>query len=148
MAITIQEMEHLIKTGFGDSDLTMFRVDGNDIPFQVILQGNGSGPVLWLTISAPLIEVMRTRGHGIKYQTPLRLEKDELVGFVFVDDMDLIEGILKITNLDITDIFQDMQEIISFCEGDVKATGGAICSDKSFAYQISFNFKPSGEYFF
>ena len=81
MIITIQQMEHIIRTGFGDSDMTMSGAEETDIPFQGILQGNGSGPVLWLAVSSPLIEMMRTRGHGIKYQTPLSYEKDELVGF-------------------------------------------------------------------
>ena len=92
--------------------------------------------------------MMRTRGHGIKYQTPLSFEKDELVGFAFVDDTDLVEGDLKIANLDIADLFHDMQETIDCWEGGVKTTDGAIRSDKSFAYSISFDFKPSGEYFF
>ena len=148
MIITIQQMEHIIRTGFGDSDMTMSGAEETDIPFQGILQGNGSGPVLWLAVSAPLIEMMRTRGHGIKYQTPLSYEKDELVGFAFVDDTDLVEGDLKIANLDIADLFEDMQETIDCWEGGVKTTGGAIRPDKSFAYPISFDFKPSGEYFF
>lgn len=56
---TIQEMEHYIRTGFGDSDQTM--TGDPNIPFQGILQGNGCGPVLWLAVSTPLLDMMRHR---------------------------------------------------------------------------------------
>ena len=71
MITTIQDMDHYIRTGFGDSDTTMSGRNSEGAPFQGILQGNGSGPVLWLAVSTPLIEMMRTQGHGIKYRTPM-----------------------------------------------------------------------------
>ena len=148
MITTIQDMEHYIRAGFRDSEVSMSGVDSMDKPFQGILQGNGSGPVLWLAVSIPLIEMMRTRGHGIKYRTPISLEKDDFVGFAFVDDTDLVAGDLTLATLDIEDVFVEMQEMIDCWEGCLKATGGAIRPDKSFAYPISFAFKPSGEYYF
>ena len=148
MIVTIQQMEHYIRTGFGDSDATMAHDELEGAPFQGILQGNGSGPVLWLAVSTPLIEMMRTQGHGIKYTTPLTRENDDFIGFAFVDDTDLVSGNLKSTTLDIEDVFIDMQEMINCWEGGLKTTGGAIRPDKSFAYPISFQFKPSGEYYF
>ena len=63
MIVTIQEMEHYICTqctGFGDSDNTMSGINNENGLFQGILQGNGSGPVLWLAVSNPLINMMRT----------------------------------------------------------------------------------------
>ena len=148
MIVTIQQMEHYICTGFGDSDATMSGIDADGQPFQGILQGNGSGPVLWLAVSTPLIEMMRTRGHGIKFKTPLSSVNDNFVGFAFVDDTDLVQGDLRMATLDIEDVFKDMQEAIDCWEGGLKTTGGAIRPDKSFAYPISFVFKPSGEYYF
>ena len=109
MIITIQEMEHYIRTGFGDSDVTISGLDEN-IPFQGILQGNGSGPVLWLAVSTPLIEMMQTRGHGIQYRTSISLEKDDLIGFGFVDDTDLVEGNLNSATLNLEDVFINMQK--------------------------------------
>ena len=148
MIVTIQEMEHYIRTGFGDSDNTMSGTNNESGPFQGILQGNGSGPVLWLAVSTPLINMMRTKGHGLKYRSPLSLEEDEFIGFAFVDDTDLVQGNLKMAQLDIQNIFVQAQESINCWEGGLKATGGAIRPDKSFAYPISFAFKPSGEYQF
>ena len=148
MIATMQDMEHCIRTGFGDSEVSMSGVDSADKPFQGVLQGNGSGPALWLAVSAPLIEMMRTRGHGVKYRSPISLEKDDFVGFTFADDTDLVAGDLKLATLDIEDAFVEMQEMIDCWEGGLKATGGAIRPDKSFAYPISFAFKPSGECYF
>ena len=147
MIVTIQEMDHYIRTAFGDSDSTLSASDA-PIPFQSILQGNGAGPILWIAVSSPLIEMMRTLGHGVKYRTPIGLEQDDLVGFAFVDDTDLAVGDLRRAELDINDIFDDAQKAIDSWEGGLKATGGAIRPDKSFVYPISFAFKPSGEYYF
>ena len=122
MITTIQDMEHYTRTGFGDSDRTMSG-DG-EVPFQGILQGNGSGPVLWLAVSTPLIEMMRTRGHGIKYRTPLSKENDDFIGFAFVDDTDLVQGDLRLVELDISTLFDEAQEAINCWEGGLKTTGG------------------------
>ena len=148
MIITIQEMDHYIHTAYGDSSISMSGTEEGDVPFQGILQGNGSGPVLWLAVSTPLINMMRHQGHGLQYRTPLSLEKDDFVGFAFVDDTDLAQGNLKIADMDISQVFEDMQQAIDCWEGGLKTTGGAIRPDKSFAYPISFEFKPSGEYYY
>ena len=76
------------------------------------------------------------------------MENDDFVGFAFVDDTDLAEGDLKLAHLDIEDVFRNMQSAIDSWEGGLKTTGGAIRPDKSFAYPISFSFKPSGEYYY
>ena len=147
MFVTIQQMEHYIRTGYGDSDTTL---SGSDqlIPYQSILQGNGAGPILWIAVSTPLIEMMRSLQHGIKYRTPLSLEDDSIVGFAFVDDTDLAVGDLRQAHIDISDVFIEAQRTIDSWEGGLKTTGGAIRPDKSFVYPISFAFKPSGEYYF
>lgn len=65
MLVTIQNMKHYVRTAFGESNSSM--TNENDLPFQGILQGNGCGPTLWLAVSSPLMEMMRTAGHGVKY---------------------------------------------------------------------------------
>ena len=37
------------------------------IPFQVIFQGKGSVPTIWVAVIAPLIEKMKVVGHVIKF---------------------------------------------------------------------------------
>ena len=146
--VTIQEMEHYIRMGFGDLDVSMPGLDVDGIPFQGMFQGNGSGPVLWLAVSTSLIIMMKNRGHETKYHTIVSLEKDDLIGFVFLDDIDLVEGDLQFADIDISDVFGNMQETIDCWEGGLNTTGGDIYLDKSFAYPISFAFKSSGEYYF
>ena len=67
------------------------------IHFQGICQGNGSGPTIWVAVSAPLIEMVRGSGHGIKFEALLSQDKDSLVGFTFVDDTNVMEGYLTKT---------------------------------------------------
>ena len=76
MIITIQKMNHYIRTAFGESETTMKNDDENTTPFQGILQGNGSGPTLWLAVSTPLIEMMRNNGHGVRFRTPISKEDE------------------------------------------------------------------------
>lgn len=143
MLITLQEMDHFIRTGFGDSEI-FTSANEDSIPFQGILQGNGAGPTLWLAVSTPLLEMMRTAGHGVRYRTPISYEQDQLVGFAFVDDTDIATGDLRMGQLDIDDVFDAMQEAIDCWEGGLKTTGGAIRPDKSFAYPLDFIFDETG----
>ena len=58
----------------------------------------------------------------------------------------ILEGDLRMGHLDIDDVFDSMQEAVDRWEGGLTTTGGAIRPDKSFAYPISYQFAPSGEY--
>ena len=60
------------------------------IPFQGIFQGSGEGPTIWFSVSASLIEMMRETGHGIKSEALLPQYKDILVGFLFVENTDIM----------------------------------------------------------
>ena len=103
MMVTIQKMSHHVRTAFGNSESTMTNDD--PIPFQGIRQGNGCGPTLWLAVSAPLLEMMRTAGNGLHLKTPLSNEQDFLVGFAFVDDTDIVAGDLRTGTLSIEEVF-------------------------------------------
>ena len=146
MLVTIQEFKHHIRTAHGTSESAL--ENDSNISFQGICQGNGAGPTIWVAVSAPLIEMMRNAGHGITYKAPLSHAKDHLVGFAFVDDTDIVQGDLTATDLSIEDIYTCMQEGINRWEGGLKATGGAICPDKSFVYPIAFTWDDTGEYTF
>ena len=124
MLVTIQDFEHHVRTTFGDSESVLVNTDG--VPFQGICQGNGASPTIWVAVSAPLLEMMRTAGHGIKYKAPLSNTEDNLVGFAFVDDTDIVEGDLRSAELSIDDVMQCMQEAVDRWEGGLKATGGAL----------------------
>ena len=46
------------------------------------------------------------------------------------------------------EVFINMQWSIDWWEGVLKATGGAICLDKSFVYLIGYRFKSNRDYYF
>lgn len=146
MLTTIQDLEHHIRTAYGTSSSSM--TNWSTIPFQGICQGNGAGPVVWVAVSTPLIEMMRGAGHGITFQAPLSSEQESLVGFTFVDDTDILSGNLTDVALTIQDIYASVQHAIDTWEGGLKATGGAIRPDKSFVYPISFEWDDHGKYKF
>ena len=60
MIDTIQQMEHHIRTAFGDS--TTFYAQGDDAPSQGLLQGSGAGPAGWFSISTLMIKVLQDKG--------------------------------------------------------------------------------------
>jgi hypothetical protein len=90
MLETIQEMEHHIRTAFGDSEGSY---GGNDVqpPPQGILQGSGSGPAGWASIAAVVTKAMRDQGFGYDVWSLIRQRAITIVGFAFVNDTDLIE---------------------------------------------------------
>ena len=82
------------------------------ITFQVICLCNGAGPTIWFAVSAPLIEIMKGAGHGIKFEAPLSQYKDSLVGFTFVDDTGIVEGNLANYEITIEYVYISMQKAI------------------------------------
>jgi hypothetical protein len=91
MLATIQEMEHHIRTAFGDSKGS-YGNDPTQPPPQGILQGSGSGPAGWASIAAVVIKAMRDEGFGYEVWTLIRQRAIAIVGFAFVDDTDLIHA--------------------------------------------------------
>lgn len=140
----IQQMEHYIRTTHGDSD-SYYSSKYTRVPFQGVLQGNGAAPSIWVAVSTPLLNMMRTANHGLHITSAISKEKSNIVAFAFVDDTDLVQS--NITGLDITaqEIMEEMQQAILRWEGGLKATGGALVPSKSFVYPIDFQFDRSGK---
>jgi hypothetical protein len=65
MLETIQEMDHYIRTAFGDAT-TPYGRKQEDLHPAGILQGNGAGPASWFVISTILIDAMKKAGFGYK----------------------------------------------------------------------------------
>ena len=84
----IQSMVFFIRTTFGDSSSSYGGLQ--DIPFQGGCQGNGACPALWLIISMYLVLLMKEEGHASAINSPLSCIVLSLVGFLFVDDTDLV----------------------------------------------------------
>jgi hypothetical protein len=60
---TLAQVKHYIRTTYGDSDTAYSCLE---IPFQGIYQGNGAGPGIWLLVSIPIINMMKSAGFGFK----------------------------------------------------------------------------------
>ena len=114
-------------------------------PFQGILQGNGASPTTWVLISVPLLNMLRVKGHGAKFFSPLSKELTHIVGFAFVDDTDLLTFDMFDSEKSWDTLSDCMQEAINRWEGGLKTTGGAIVPSKSWVYPIDFKFDSKGK---
>ncbi len=132
---TLQEASHWVRTGYGDSDKSY---GGPKWITQMhgIGQGNGAGLAIWAVLSTPLLNILRTKGFGCSFISPLSREYTSFVGYAFVDDTGVIVSFLS------TDpsksIPLTLQGAVDLWEGSLKATCGAIVPEKTFWYLIDF----------
>jgi hypothetical protein len=111
-----------VKTAYGTSNTSYGSLH---IPLQGVLQGNGAGPAIWMLISAPLINMLRTQGFGFKSSNlVLSDESYDFACYTYVDDTDLIHN----GNADTTPsaMVADMQRMLDHWAGGLRATGGAL----------------------
>lgn len=141
MLTTIQEMEHYIRTGFGDSD-DSYGQQPHELPPQGILQGNGAGPAGWFAIATVIINAMKRQGYGYKQWSLIKKRAITITCFAFVDDTDLIHAN---NNPDITtaQVIQEAQAALTLWEGLLHATGGALAPEKSYWYLVEIVWKNS-----
>ncbi len=53
-------------------------------PMHSIGQGNGAGPAIWAVLSSPLLNMLRTNGHGGEFFSPLSKEWVQFVGYALL----------------------------------------------------------------
>ena len=56
---------------------------------QGLCQGSSAAPAGWSLISAVLIKVYKSLGHGAFFQTPISRESYDTAGVLYVDDVNL-----------------------------------------------------------
>jgi hypothetical protein len=88
MFTTIQNLEHYIRTVYGDSELS-FTGKLWAVPIQGVGQGNGAGPQIWAVVSTPVLNMLRHEGYGVYFRTAITGTTISFVGYAFVDDTDL-----------------------------------------------------------
>lgn len=137
MLSTVQELQHFVRTHFGDSSVSTSTSNGDIV--HGIGQGNGSGPAIWVAISTPLLNILRRDGFGATIQGVLSGEQMRMVGFAVVDDTDLIQE--ATTAQTAASAIANMQKSLDLWEGVLTATGGALVPEKSFWYLVSFKFE-------
>ena len=144
MFSTLQNLEHTIRTAYGDSKETY----GGDlwvVPMQGVYQGNGAGPLIWAVVSSPLLDIMREEGFGTFFKTSISSQAIRFVGYAFVDDTDLIQTSKDGTETG-AEILEQMQEGVNMWEGIIDATGGALAVEKSRWWLIDFIWDDRGNY--
>ncbi len=119
---TLSRMKHFIRTHFGDS--TIFYVEG-DTPFHGIGQGNGAGPMIWVTVSTPLLNHLRNNECGYFLKTSTS-GTHQFTAFTFVDDNDIVQGI----NNEVP-VHEQAQRTLDLWEDALRTTGGACAPEKS-----------------
>jgi len=134
MITTLYEMQHHIRTTFGDSKLSASRQTWG-APIAGIGQGNGAGPHIWAAVSSPMFDIMHSDGFYVHVITSISKLHKQLVGFVFVDDTDLCVGG---PHIDSSNVINSMQQLVDNWEGLLRATGGALVPTKCFWYHIDF----------
>ena len=139
MFTTIQNLQHRIRTIFGDSEIG-FSGATYVVPIQGVGQGNGAGPQIWAVVSTPVFNMLRSMGFGAYLKATISGDRVEFVGFAFVDDADLIET-ARNTMETVQDVASRMQNSLIAWEGGLRATGGAIVPEKSHWYLIDFVWK-------
>jgi hypothetical protein len=136
MFSTLQNLEHTMRTIYGDSEQ---KYGGQlwIVPLHGSGQGNGGGPMLWAVVSTPVLKVMRSEGYGTFFRACINGDTIRFVGYSFVDDTDLIQSASDPEDSSMT-VAENMQRALDTWEGTLRATGGTIVPDKSFWYLIGF----------
>jgi hypothetical protein len=144
MFLTLQNLRHYVSTCFGESKVFFDAKDVHPIAIQGIGQGNGAGPQIWAAISTVILNMLRQSASGGIFQRPISKELQQIVGFAFVDDTDLI--VCKPHEFQpACEIISQMQTLLQFWEGGIIASGGQLEASKTFWYMIDFEWK-AGEW--
>jgi hypothetical protein len=134
----IQSLSHHVRTVFGES-VTGFKHNGLT-PIQGVGQGNGAGPQIWALVSSPVLNMLRAQGHGTTFLSAITKTEMTLVGYSFVDDMDLVTSRPQINQ---QQVLTNCQQSLTAWEGGIRVTGRAIEPQKSHWYLVDFKWKDS-----
>ena len=137
MVHTLRTMKHRVRTGYGDSE--DYYGGEEDSDQHGATQGNGAGPAIWALVSSPLLDILREKGYGAKFLSPIKKEFFHLCGFAFVDDTDTIQTGEQGTSSE--ELLVEAQDELDLWENLIRATGGAIEGDKSDYTVINWSWK-------
>jgi exonuclease III len=141
---TIQQCQHKIRTAYGDSTKTYGGKGKYDSPPMGAGQGNGAGPQMWAVLSATLFMAMHLEGLSTQFCQKMTEKVISLIGFMYVDDMDLIR---ICDDIDSAHLTEDLQLTLAYWNRLVRVTGGALEPSKSgwYAFRQKWNDK-TGQY--
>ena len=140
MFSTIQLCQHYIRTAYGDSSKSYGGKGAYKLPPMGAGQGNGAGPQMWSVLSSVLFLAMHMEGLSTEFCQKMTNKFISIIGFMYVDDMDLIR--LR-EEKDKHLLTEDLQLTLAYWNRLVKVTGGAIEPNKSgwYAFHQAWNHK-------
>jgi len=62
----------------------------------------------------PVVTILKERGRGIEFSIAILKERYNMVGFIFVDDIDISKGKLHNSNFTIYKVFKRAQKAIDY----------------------------------
>ena len=84
--------------------------------------------------------MLRNAGFRTFFKTSVTGDDVRFVGYSFVDDTDLVQT-AQGEHKSAASVMEKMQDAVNLWEGGIRATGGAIATDKSYWYPIHFIWK-------
>ena len=90
-------------------------------------------------ISALLLIIMINEGFGIDTLSCLSRLVLVIARFAFIDEMYIINAAKSVNTLG-EDLIKHQQRVVGTCESTLRATGGALQSDKFYWYIINYKY--------
>jgi hypothetical protein len=143
MLSSIQHMKFHLRSGLGESKDYMTAKPGKII--QGMCQGNTAAPASWSLISAVLIAVYKSFGHGAHFTTAISGKKHSTAGVWYVDDTDLFtmnsQLITKELWKEVARSTEDWTELLT-------VTGGSGKGEKCFGYLLDYEWDDTGQWYY
>jgi len=84
------------------------------LPIAGIGQGNSAGPHIWVAVSLPMLDIMHKEGFYVHMIGAISHLDKKLVGFAFVDNMDLC---VHRSHINSKNVRMAMQQLVNNWEG-------------------------------
>jgi hypothetical protein len=91
---TLQNLHHTVRKIYGDSKSGYGGILWA-VPYSGVGQDNGAGPAIWAVVSTPVLKMMKDEGFGFMYKTSIEGNQLHFVGYIFVDDTDIIQPVQR-----------------------------------------------------
>ena len=140
----IQKMKFCLQMNFSNSEACCS--SGKEgLPFQGGCQGNGGAPALWIAISIILVKIPHQHGHIVEWSSAISGTVTLLIGFLFMDDTDLIT-MAPSAAADPNTVVEMMQENISIWCKSLNHTGGTLHPGKCSWHMLACDWRPDGQW--
>jgi len=141
-----QSMHIFLWKAHGDSSLLYNGISSTGLPFQGVCQGNRASLALWLATSIPLIDSLQHHGHLATFTSPISCQQASLVGFLYVDNCDLLA--FGLGNIPHDQVVSALQRNILLWQGGLKATSGSLSLKKCSIYKTKIHWNKGGPPYF